>query len=76
MPQQFGDYYGYSSHAHGAGDALLAISRGARFIEKHVTLNKTETSIRDNHFALDFGEFGDMVKYGNEISTALGDRQS
>jgi len=75
MPQQFGDYYGYSSHAHGAGDALLAIARGAMFIEKHVTLNKTEASIRDNHFALDFNEYGDMVKYGNEISTALGNRQ-
>jgi len=77
MPKDFhsSGWYGYSSHAHGAGDALLAISRGARFIEKHVTLSKVETSIRDNHFALDFSEFGDMVKYGNEIATALGNRQ-
>ncbi len=77
MPKDFpsSGWYGYSSHAFGAGDKLLAVARGARFVEAHTTLNKTETSIRDNHFALDFDEFGDMVKYGNEIATALGDRR-
>ena len=75
MPKEFGDYYGYSSHAHGIGDALLAIGKGAQFIEKHFTLSKVETSIRDNHFALGPGEFKDMVVYGNEVARALGDRQ-
>ncbi len=75
MPKQFGDYYGYSSHAHGIGDALMAIGRGARYIEKHFCLDKTDLHVRDTSFALTPDEFGDMVKYGNEIATALGDRQ-
>jgi len=72
MPQQFGDYYGYSSHAHGIGDKLLAIARGAKYVEAHTTLDKTETSIRDNHFSLDFSEFAEMVRAGNAIAQALG----
>jgi sialic acid synthase SpsE len=60
-------HYGYSSHSHGVGDALLAISRGARYIEKHVTLSKAEESIRDNSFSLSPREFAEMVRIGKEI---------
>lgn len=75
MPKDFSSWYGYSSHAHGAGDKLLAIARGAKFVEAHIALDKTEESIKDNHFALDPSEFKDMVTYGNEISRAAGPRQ-
>jgi hypothetical protein len=72
MPDKFGtglrEYKGYSSHMHGVADALLAVSRGAKYIEKHVTLDKTAPFPRDNAFALDFTEFSEMVKHGNEIS--------
>jgi sialic acid synthase SpsE len=61
-------YYGYSSHMHGYADALIAIARGAKYIEKHVTLGKDETSIRDHSFALSFQEFGEMVRIGREMS--------
>lgn len=61
-------YYGYSSHMHGIADALIAVSRGAQYIEKHVTLNKADKTIRDHSFALDFGEFKQMVEIGNEIA--------
>ena len=61
MPDEFDEYYGYSSHMHGFEDALEAVSRGAQYIEKHVTLNKADTSLRDNAFALSFEEFGNMV---------------
>jgi sialic acid synthase SpsE len=69
MPKSFPKlgYYGYSTHVHGIEDALLAITRGARLIEKHVTLDKTETSIKDNHFALSFEEFGEMVRIGRRL---------
>jgi len=68
MPPLFGErWYGYSSHMHGYADALIAIARGAQYIEKHVTLDKTEESIRDNHFALSFDEFADMVRIGREM---------
>ena len=71
MPSLFTDgagwHYGYSSHMHGIADALVAIMRGACYIEKHVTLDKTEESIKDNSFSLSPDEFADMVKYGKEI---------
>ena len=68
LPSSFTDWYGYSSHVPGYADALIAVARGAKYIEKHVTLDKTEESIRDNHFALDFDEFRDMVDIGKEIA--------
>ena len=70
MPQWFGNgvyWWGYSGHLHGYADALIAIARGAQYIEKHVTLDKTEESIKDNHFALSFDEFGQMVDIGREM---------
>lgn len=69
IPDEFGPFwYGYSSHAHGIADALLAISRGAKYVEKHFTLDKTEESIKDNHFSLLPDEFGEMVRLGREIA--------
>lgn len=64
-------WHGYSSHAHGIADALVAISRGAKVIEKHVTLNKTEASIKDNFFAVSFDEFANMVAIGREMEAIL-----
>jgi len=63
-----GNWFGLSSHAHGYEDALLAVARGATVIEKHVSLDKTEESIRDNHFALSFEEFAEMVRVGDKIA--------
>jgi len=72
MPNSFGaapgEVYGYSSHVHGIEDALMAIARGAQYIEKHVTLDKTEESIRDNAFALSFDEFAEMVRIGRGMA--------
>ena len=62
---------GYSSHVHGYADALIAIARGAKYIEKHVTLAKTEDSTKDNHFALTFTEFSEMTKIGREMERYL-----
>lgn len=76
MPKEFSDWYGYSSHAHGVGDALLAIARGARYIEKHFCLSKPDLWVRDTTFALTPDEFGDLVRYGTEISQALSHRSS
>jgi sialic acid synthase SpsE len=70
MPEDFTRWYGYSSHAFGIGDALAAIARGAMYIEKHFCLDKTDLWVRDTPFALTPDEFGDMVKYGNEVSKA------
>lgn len=76
MPQEFSSsgWYGYSSHAFGIGDALAAIGRGAKYIEKHFCLDKTDLHVRDTVFALLPHEFADMVKYGNEVARAVGHR--
>ena len=70
LPMRFSSLWwgGYSSHTHGIEDALVAIGRGATVIEKHVTLDKTEESIKDNQFALSFEEFAEMVHIGRAMS--------
>ena len=67
LPERFGEYYGYSSHTHGIEDALLAIARGAKVIEKHVTLDPAGEEIKDNAFALSFDEFAEMVQIGRRL---------
>ena len=64
--------WGYSDHTHGIGAPLTAIAHGARTIECHFTLDPTEESIKDNHFACTPAEFLTMVKIGNEMAR-LGD---
>ena len=71
LPERFDSHYGYSSHVHGYADALIAIARGAKMVEKHVTLDKTEESIKDNAFALSFTEFAQMVSIGREMARLL-----
>ena len=63
-----GGYYGFSSHRHGIADALIAVDRGARYIEKHLTLDKTLAWPRDASFALVPTEFRQMVDVGTEIA--------
>lgn len=71
IPEAFsgspGGVFGYSSHMHGIADSLVAVSRGAKYVEKHVTLDKTEESIKDNSFAISVREFANLVQLGKEI---------
>lgn len=59
---------GYSDHTHGISTCLLAISRGAKIIEKHFTLNKTSQVIRDHVLSATPNEFRTLVNIGREIS--------
>jgi len=70
MPKEYSEsgYYGHSDHAHGISACLLAISRGAQFIEKHFTINKTLKATRDHIGSASPEEFEQMVKMGNEMS--------
>ena len=61
-------YYGYSDHCHGISACLLAVSRGAKFIEKHFTLNKTSQVIRDHVLSSDPEEFAELTRLGTEIA--------
>lgn len=73
MPSQFfeGHYFGYSDHSHGIEACLLAVARGARYIEKHFCLDKTDLATRDTPFSADPREFAEMVRIGNGIERIL-----
>lgn len=61
-------FYGYSDHYLGNSACLIAIARGAKFIEKHFTLNKSSQVIRDHTLSATPDEFKLIVSQGNEIS--------
>ena len=62
-------FIGYSDHCLGISACLLAISRGAKIIEKHFTLDKSDTTIRDHVLSSTPDEFEQLVRLGHEIST-------
>jgi sialic acid synthase SpsE len=66
MPERFGEhaFYGYSDHCQDISACLLALARGAQYIEKHVTLNKTSSVIRDHILSATPDEFRDLVRIG------------
>jgi sialic acid synthase SpsE len=61
-------FIGYSDHCLGISNCLIAISRGAEIIEKHFTLDKSDTTIRDHTLSATPSELSDLVKYGREIA--------
>lgn len=72
MPAYFSDWMtGYSDHTHGIEACLLAVARGATYIEKHVALDKTDLVTRDTPFSATPQEFEQMVKIGNGIRRLL-----
>lgn len=70
MPETFSDngYFGYSCHYHGNAAALTAISRGARFVEKHMSMNKASQVIKDHALSASPAEFAELVRIGREMS--------
>ena len=72
FPKKFqNNYVGYSDHCIGIETCLLAISRGAKIIEKHFTLDKSDTTIRDHTLSATPPEFKQMVDIGNEIKRKI-----
>jgi sialic acid synthase SpsE len=59
---------GYSDHTLGIEACLFALSRGAQVIEKHFTLDKSETLIRDHSLSATPLEFRCLVDTGTELS--------
>jgi N,N'-diacetyllegionaminate synthase len=58
---------GYSDHTVGIEASLIAIQRGASIIEKHFTLDKSDTSIRDHALSATPDEFSQLVSIGRSI---------
>ena len=72
FPKQFqNDYTGYSDHCIGIEMCLIAITRGAKVIEKHFTLDKSDTTIRDHALSATPIEFKQMVDLGEEIKRKI-----
>lgn len=73
LPKDFNNsgYYGYSDHSIGIETCILAISRGAKMIEKHFTLNKSDQTIRDHTLSATPTEFKNMVDIGSDIFKKL-----
>ena len=68
FPENFDNFYGYSDHLMGIEGCLLAISRGAKLIEKHFTLNKTSRVIRDHSLSATPEEFRQMTTLGRDLA--------
>lgn len=61
MVKRFGKPVGLSDHSFGSLAPVVAVSMGAKVIEKHVCLNK-EIESADSGFSMTMEEFGQMVK--------------
>lgn len=70
MPKRFDrqGYYGYSDHLLGIEACLLAIARGAQYIEKHFTMNKTSQVIRDHVLSATPAELKQLSELGKPLA--------
>lgn len=70
LPKRFDalGYYGYSDHLHGIEACLLAVARGAQYIEKHFTLNRTSKVIRDHVLSATPDEFNRLTELGKPLA--------
>ena len=62
---------GYSCHFPGIEVALAAVSHGAKLVEKHFTLDKSDTSIRDHALSATPDEFRLLTRFSDKISRML-----
>lgn len=63
---------GYSDHTEGETAAVAAVALGARMIEKHFTLDRTQPG-PDHAFSADPQDFAELVRAIRETESALGD---
>jgi len=69
LPKDFKNskFDGYSDHSIGIEIPLTAITRGAKIVEKHFTLDKSDTTIRDHSLSATPDEFRAMTNLGRNI---------
>jgi len=71
LQKSFGIDVGLSDHTLGIGVSLAAIGMGAKIIEKHLTLKRSDGG-PDAAFSLEPNEFKNLVEEGNKAFTSLG----
>jgi N,N'-diacetyllegionaminate synthase len=69
----FGHTVGYSDHTLGIDAAVLSVALGARVIEKHFTLSKTQSEFRDHQLSVEPHELKALVERIAEANILLGD---
>lgn len=67
MSERFGVPVGLSDHSFGSIGAVVAVSLGARVIEKHVKIDGVESA--DSAFSMTMDEFAKMIKDANDACT-------
>ena len=63
--------YGYSDHTLGIEIDIAAVAMGASCLEKHFTLDKSDTTIRDHALSATPNEYLEMVKNARAIERLL-----
>lgn len=73
LPKDFrgSRFQGYSDHTIGIETALIAVSRGAKIVEKHFTLDKSDRTIRDHALSATPDEFLSLVQLGRDIEKKI-----
>lgn len=63
---------GYSDHTLGIEASLLAVTLGARIIEKHFTIDKNRSDFRDHRLSADPAELKQLIDKAKDILMLLG----
>ncbi|MGK5093316.1 pseudaminic acid synthase [Deltaproteobacteria bacterium TL4] len=71
MAETFECVTGLSDHTTGIGIPVAAVACGAKLIEKHLVLDRSECGV-DSFFSLEPGEFKQMVEEIRKVEKALG----
>jgi len=72
LARETGRVPGYSDHTLGIEAAVLAVALGARVIEKHFTLSKTQSDFRDHALSADPPELAALIQRIKAAQTMLG----
>lgn len=72
FPDRFEEsgYYGYSDHCLDLSACYLALARGAQYLEKHFTMDKTSKVIRDHALSATSEELALLAQRGRELAHA------
>jgi sialic acid synthase SpsE len=72
LARETGKVVGYSDHTLDVDAAVLSVALGARIIEKHFTLSKTQSEFRDHALSADPAEMAELVRRVRLARTLLG----
>ncbi|ODS33761.1 MAG: N-acetyl neuramic acid synthetase NeuB [Candidatus Scalindua rubra] len=73
LQDHFDLFIGYSDHTQDILSCVVAVSLGARVIEKHFTYRKEGQSFKDHQISADPKEFKEMVSQIRAVEVMLGD---